>query len=177
MEESDANGGSVFTIQDAQGNGIDLYSVGTGNPVVGSLLSQHDSSLAAVPAIDAAGCNFMATLAYAQMVTGKTLSAAQYLEIWEEAVKNPAVLSADGKVVNPDVLSDIALRKLDRTDIGLSFGWDQGNGTLIGYRMQVPYDNNNSHYTSGDAAQNIVYNPGNTYGKIKKSEGVFVYAK
>jgi hypothetical protein len=167
----------TFTIKDSKANEVEVFTVHAQNPAMNGLLSQHDASLSSVAAISESGCNFMVVLAYAQLVAGKNLTAEQYLQIWNGSIKNENVLLTDGEVKNPDLLSAAALKILEREDIGLTFGWKTKNGTLIGRRIRVPYNENDDHFLLGDASGNALYNPGNTDSNDRTLREVYVYAK
>jgi hypothetical protein len=174
--EDTKKAGNTFTIAGRGGKEIELFSVDYDNPVLKELFPQYDDRLSSIPTIKAAGCNFMATLAYAQLLTGISLTPGQILDVWKEAVKNPEILKSDGELKNPDLLTDIAFRKLGRNDIGLSFGWKTDNGISIGYRIRVPYSDS-GHYITGNSFKEVLYNPGRTTGEISYVVEVFVYAK
>ena len=173
--------GNTFTLKDKDGNDLDilLFMLDRENPALEGLLSQHDPAFASIPAIKKWGCNFLATLAYAQLVTGQNLSAEQQMAVWNEAVKNPKIMDAEGTVVNYDLLANIAIQKLGRNEIGLSFNPSSAGVTssLIGYKIQVPYGNNGYHFLTGDLSKGNYWNPGNTTGKITRADKVYVYAK
>jgi len=173
--------GNTFTMKDSNENEIQLYLADKENHVLGGLLQQTDPAFASIPAISEAGCNFLATIAYAQLVTGKALSSEQIISIWKEAEKNPDILRSGGYVQDQNKLAEMALQKLGRTDIGLNFGGAVNNesSTLIGYRVTVDYNTNNFHHTTGDILKQILWNPDirNTNTEIKFTRSVYVYAK
>jgi len=173
--------GNTFTITDSKGNDILLYSSDKENHVLNELLQQTDPAFASIPVINEAGCNFLATLAYAQLVTGKALSSEQIISIWKEAEKNPDILNPSGFVKNQNKLAEMALQKLGRTDIGLNFGGavNGKTSTLIGYRVTVEYNTQNVHHTTGDISKQILWNPDirNTNTKVNDTRSVYVYAK
>jgi hypothetical protein len=169
---------NTFSVKDSKGNDVEIFAMDARNPALSGLLSQHDDRLKSIPAISDAGCNFMVALGYAQLAAGRNLTATQYLEIWEEAVRSPEILKDDGLLNDPDKLAAIALKTLGRVDIGLSFGWKAAgsNSTLIGYRIQIPYKKD-SHFILSDTSGNILYNPGNTDQGPKTLLEVYVYGK
>ena len=173
--------GNTFTMKDSIENNILLYLLDNENHILGELLQQTDSAFASIPAIKEAGCNFLATLAYAQLVTGKALTAEQTMEIWREAEKNPDILKSGGFVQDQNKLAEMALLKLGRTDIGLNFGGavNGKSSTLIGYRVTVDYNIQNVHHTTGDKSKQILWNPDtrNTNTEIKNTRSIYVYAK
>jgi hypothetical protein len=179
FEAEENRQGNIFIIKDKQGNEITLFELDGDNPALAGLIKQIDEVYKSIPAIKEAGCNFLLTLAYAELVTGQNLTADQRMDIWREAAKNSNILLPDGEVKSQNLLAKITLEKLGRTDIGLSFGWNQSDGTLIGYRIRVPYGTGD-HFITGDVSKGILWNPGNTtyeYGKATHWRDVYVYAK
>jgi hypothetical protein len=110
------------------------------------------------------------------MLVGQILNAKDIMELWREA-EEKGYIEQDGTVVSQDLLAGLALHKLGRTDIGFIFG-DENRGTPIGYRIKVPYTNEDSHFVLGDINKNLIYNPGNTYSEVHLGyRRVSVYAK
>jgi hypothetical protein len=170
-----------FTIDGPEGS-IELFSIDENNPVVKRLLKQTDDAFAENEVLQDKGCVFMTTMAFVQMVTGKTLSSVQILDIWNKAVKDAIIMDSKGFVNNPDSLANLALKMLGRSDIGITFGeteWAKTNATLVGYRIYVPYtgDEGGKHTVAGGLLKSLIYDPGNSYNRNHKYEtGVYVYA-
>ena len=81
--------------------------------------------------------------------------------------------------MNHDSLANLAIQKLGRNEIGISFN-DSTLGvtsSLIGYKIRVPYGEDGCHFLAGDISKGNYWNPGNTTGKITRADGVYVYAK
>ena len=167
-----------YFINDKSGNLIKLYGIDMNNPVLKDLMKQTDPRLSSIPEIGKWGCNFMAVLGYAQMTVGQTLSAEQIISIWNEAVKNPSIMEKESTVANPDLLANMALTQLGRSDIGLTFNWQPPNvvSTAIGVRTVVPFGLK-EHYIARDLFGNTIYNSGNTDGISTKEATVYVHAK
>jgi len=166
-----------YFINDKSGNLIKLYGIDMYNPVLKDLMKQTDERLSSIPEIGKWGCNFMAVLGYAQMTVGQTLSDEQIISIWNEAVKNPSIMDKESTVANPDLLANMALTQLGRSDIGLTFNWQPPNvvSTAIGVRTVVPFGLK-EHYIARDLFGNTIYNSGNTDGISTKEATVYVHA-
>jgi len=88
----------------------------------------------------------------------------------------------EGWVKNRDALANLALQKLGITNFGVSVG-DKTikNTSVVGYRVELPYGVNSSHFVLTGTDKSLVYNPGHTYtsdqSKWKKIVEVFVYGK
>jgi hypothetical protein len=173
--------GNTFTIKNSNGEEFNLFNLDLENPALDGLLSQHDPAFASIPAIKNDGCNFLAILAFVQLVTGTNLTAEQQMDIWNDAVKKPStIMNSEGFVYSRSLLADLALDKLGITNIGLSFDNPKSNveSTLIGYRLQVPYGKNGTHFIITNLSQQLLWNPGNTTNdKNKIFIGVYVYAR
>jgi hypothetical protein len=167
-----------YFINDKSGNLIKLYGIDMNNPVLKDLMKQTDERLSSIPEIGKWGCYFMSVLGYAQMTVGQPLSAEQIISIWNQAVKNPKILSNKADVRNPDLLAKIALTELGRSDIGLAFGYQPPgvSSTAIGVSTKVPYSTT-GHYIARDLFGNTIYNSGNKDGISTKEATVYVHAK
>jgi hypothetical protein len=151
------------------------YAINVQNPARGRLLSQHDKVFESIANIESSGCNFMVVLGFAQLASGKNLTADEYKVLWAQAITNN-YMGGDGYVSHPDEISDMALRMLGRNDIRLTYGWGSNTGTLIGYRIRVPY-NDEFHFILGDTSGDIVYNPGGTDKGPMTLVGVYVHTR
>jgi hypothetical protein len=177
-EEEPKKVGNKFSINDKNNQTIDLLKVDTDNAVLAQLLQQTDTALSSNSAISPTGCNFMTVLGFTQMITGQTLTSAQILEVFNEALKGDAILYSNAYVNNPDKLSDIALSKLGRTDIGFNYGWNPNGGTLAGYRVKQGDPADSLHFLMGNLNADIIYNPASKVTKpFIENTGVYVYAK
>ncbi|MCL2174626.1 MAG: hypothetical protein FWB73_01145 [Treponema sp.] len=170
--------GNIFTINDSSGEIISLLKIDADNPVLAVLIKQYDAAFASIPAIEQAGCNFLLTLAYAQLVTGQILTAEQQMEIWNMAKKDPDILQSNGYVGNQDKIAAMALDVLGRNDIRLAFGGpvEGVESTLIGYRLKTPYQNT-GHFLVGDIFGNLVWDPYTTDKTTEINRSVYVYPR
>ncbi len=168
-----------YFINDKSGNLIKLYAIDKYNPVLKDLMKQTDERLSSIPDIGKWGCYFMSVLGYAQMTVGKTLTAEQIISIYNKAAKDPNVLGKEADVVNPDIIANMALSELGRSDIGLAFGWMPGGAaknTAIGVSTRVPYPKT-GHYLARDLFGNTIYNSGQKDGIAEREDTVYVHAK
>jgi hypothetical protein len=170
--------GNINSIQE-NGNDVLFYMPDNENSVIAGLRGQKDPAFKYIPNLQKWGCNFLSTLAYVQMVVGKNLTTNQIMDIWAEAVKNPNILHEDGYVENPNLLSTMALEKLGRTDIGLSFGEKKQdtNSILIGYKIVVPYGKDGKHFITGDLSKKAIWNSVNLTGNHIDYREVYVYTR
>ncbi len=177
---------SLVSVKNELGHEVFLHAIDENNPILPELKKQDDPAYASIPAIKKSGCNFLGSIAYPQMAVGQVLQDQQVLGIFNTAkelddpfMPSRKVLTPEGVVNNPDVLTKLVLVKLGRADIAFSFGSiPRGitNYELVGYRLEVPYKDG-SHFIAGGLKKTPVYNSGNTWEKkLNDSVGVFTYA-
>jgi hypothetical protein len=176
LEKMTYNREHTTTVYNGRSQPKTLWNIDGDNKIADQLLKQKDSSLEQIENLASDGCNFMVILGYAQMVTKSILDPAQIKTIWDTAIADK-IMAVDGTVIERGVLATLALNKLGKSDIGLSFGDTVKGSSLIGYRIQVPYGTG-SHFLLGDRAKLPIYNSGNTYNDIHTSDmAVWAYAK
>jgi len=170
------NDKATFEIVGNDGIPLTLNSINTDNPIISQLIKQNDVAFNDIPEIAEGGCNFRVVQAYCEMLAGKALTTDQIKQLWK-ATAGTSIMDSDGYVRDPDGLADKTLSALGRTDFGLTFGGDwRKNGTLIGYRIGMPYKSE-YHYALGDIYKSLVFNPGSTNTTADNWRNVYVYPK
>jgi hypothetical protein len=162
-----------MTVSDAYGKTSSFFMPNADSPIISQLFNQHDFK--DIPAIDTDGCNFLDTLALAQLVTGQSLSRDEVKNIFK--TMNREILAPDGTVNDPEALADAVLRKLGRADLGLGFGSANSRGGIqVGSINRMPYLDH-YHFTVGGINGQTIYNPGYTNNRIRARMPVYVYKK
>jgi len=180
LEKMNYNYLHTTTVQDPKKHPITLWKADSVNKAAGTIPKQKDEAFKENSVIGKSGCNFMDIIALPQFLTQTLLSNDKILEIWDKSIQ-AGVMEDNGYVSNPDKISDLALEALERTDIGLSYGYNYGGrGALAGYRVKVPYNKNGEewHFVLGGLDKKTIYNPGNTDNADKRIyTDIYVYGK
>ena len=148
------------------------------------LIKQTDPELNSI--INKYGCNFMATIAFPQLLTGTVLTASEIQTIWNESTNTkiawwktgellPYVDSKDSYVRQPDYVAKLTAQKLGYSNLSFQFGGSSSN-SKIGYKIKVPYGSS-GHWLLSDPYHRYLYNSANTTGKIVDYNAVYVRSK
>lgn len=188
-----------FEIKNSDGSVTSLYKLTKDNPHLGKLLGQHDfgekynsindSFLNEV--IDSDGCNFMATIAIPQLLTGNILDKEGVIDIWEESTatlimfdegfKN--LVTEDEAIVNDrNKLVKLAMDKLNLDSFYTTYSPLRKNDVYVNNRIGFYKKDANGklypyHFTVGDINGNVIYNPGFGLTDIIKMDKIFVGEK
>ena len=102
---------------------VELFKIDKNNPFLDDVLKQGDPAFSDLQYMQPSGCNFMASMAYPQLLTGKIFSANQIKSLWKEAGKDSSILNitndinlGQGNVRDPDKLTDFAWKELGKTN-------------------------------------------------------------
>jgi hypothetical protein len=170
MDKVNYNNEHTTTIFNQNNQPITLWNIDEANDVKDLLLKQYNDAFKYPPENEyydlyKYGCNFMTAVGLSQMMLREILSVDQVKELWDTS-KNLGYMRSDGYVWNKDSIAELALNRLGRNDIKVSFNTSETktNGTLMAHRIEVPY-NTGSHFLLGDISTPArpIYNPGNTY--------------
>ncbi|MCL2835042.1 MAG: hypothetical protein FWD78_17880, partial [Treponema sp.] len=180
LEKIAYNAVHTTTVFDNRNRPVTLFNIEEGNSTAKELLKQYSPSLSGVENMAKSGCNFMDIISVPQLLMRQTLDAQQVTEIWNMAIaKN--ILQADGYVLDRNAIANLALQKLDISNIGINLTKTQTkNSSLVGYRVEVPYGDG-GHFVLTGIDKSLVYNPGRTpigeQNKWKSILEVAVYAR
>jgi len=162
---------------------VSLHNIDTANNIAGTLPGQHSGLIGNIPYMSAAGCNFMNIISVPQILSKKTLTEHQVMEIWNTAVKT-GIIDMNGLVKNREALSNLALQRLGINNFGITYGniaSSIANSVLVGFRLEIPYGNNSQHFVLVGTDNLLVYNPGYTYtddqSKWRARLGIYAYGK
>ena len=176
-----------FTVYGSDDIGTEFFKLNENNPFLDDILKQTDSSFNDLQYMQPSGCNFMASMAYPQLLTGKVFSANQIKSLWKEAGKDSSILNitndinlGQGNVRDPDKLTDFAWKELGKTNsrynnFALSFG-DYTRYNVATYslpdKLKLKYS-----YTGHFVLGEILYNSGTTTDFILRRDLVKLYAR
>ena len=176
-----------FTVYGSDDIGTEFFKLNENNPFLDDILKQTDSSFNDLQYMQPSGCNFMASMAYPQLLTGKIFSANQIKSLWKEAGKDSSILNitndinlGQGNVRDPDKLTDFAWKELGKTNsrynnFALSFG-DYTRYNVATYslpdKLKLKYS-----YTGHFVLGEILYNSGTTTDFILRRDLVKLYAR
>ncbi|MBC6719662.1 S-layer family protein [Treponema sp. Marseille-Q4130] len=176
-----------FTVYGSDDIGTEFFKLNENNPFLDDILKQTDSSFNDLQYMQPSGCNFMASMAYPQLLTGKIFSANQIKSLWKEAGKDSLILNitndinlGQGNVRDPDKLTDFAWKELGKTNsrynnFALSFG-DYTRYNVATYslpdKLKLKYS-----YTGHFVLGEILYNSGTTTDFILRRDLVKLYAR
>lgn len=171
----------TWSIYNKEGIATELFKIDENNSFLDDLVKQTDSGLNST--INKYGCNFMATTAFPQLLTGNILDTKEIQTIWNESIKQKYtnqnsevknwIDSADSNVNNPDKVADYTLQKLGFPNFELRYGWSGNNFELIGNKVKLPYSNT-GHWLLSDQYFRYLYNPANTTGINKDYNSVYL---
>ena len=167
---------------DKEGVAAELFKLTEDNPFLDNLLKQGDSVFDNLEYMQKYGCNFMATIAYPQLLTGNVLDEKQITEIWNEAGKDNSIFNitsdekiGEGTVHNPNLLAGKVYDYLDKSNLASVFG-GEGSSNMIGVKLKLKYGENSCHFVTGSSAGSILYNPGWTVSDILRKDNVYLFA-
>ena len=150
------------TIYDKRGRPVSLHNIDEANLAQSELLRQTSPSLGGIDNMALSGCNFMVIISVPQLLTRQVLDAQQVTEIWNTAITNE-IMKANGYVNNREALANLALQTLGITNFGIHLdGTTRKNASVVGYRVQVPY-NNTGHFVLTGKNMSLIYNPARTF--------------
>ena len=171
-----------FTVYDEDGVATELFKLTEDNPFLDDLLKQGDSVFDNLEYMQKYGCNFMATIAYPQLLTGNVLNEKQITEIWNEAGKDNSIFNitsdekiGEGTVHNPNLLAGKVYDYLDKSNLTSVFG-GEGSSNMIGVKLKLKYGENSCHFVTGSSTGSILYNPGWTVSDILRKDNVYLFA-
>jgi hypothetical protein len=156
----------ITTVDFSDKTSENLLKITQNNPYVSMLLNQNDPifKIENTPLYNKdlywSGCNFMATIAIPQLLTGNIFDAQTATNIWNWAVSNK-VIESSASVNDPASLATYALQSvIGEKNMRLEFSRDSisspsANSMFIAIREQ--YDP--SHFVLGGINQSMVYNP------------------
>ena len=151
------NAAHTTTIYNSDNKPVTLFNIDTENKT--ALLRQTDDPLSTIHNLYWYGCYFMDIIAVPQLLTKQAFDSQQIMEIWNLAIEKD-IMKYGGEVKSNDGLTNLALQKLGITDFGIDFGkTSKENASLIGYRLQVPYNSTNVHFVLTGVNKSLVYNP------------------
>ena len=159
----------------------------------GKLRSSAEDENYIVEAIDKYGCNFMATIGVAELLTGYIFNKNDVYDIWEETgellINNPfknekekivyVVDRNDSTVYDRNELLRLALKKINDNSFSISYNKFNTNDILTNTRIGF-YKKDSSgkyyiyHYAVGDKDGNVVANPGFSISPMKKTDNMFI---
>ena len=171
----------TWTIYDSNGVASQLYKIDENNPFLDDLLKQTDSGLNSI--INKFGCNFMAIIAFPQLLTGNILTASEIQSIWDESTKQSFINqygktkywidAIDSNVNNPDRVANYTFNSIGYNNYEMRYGWSGKNFELVGNKVNVPYSSS-GHWLLSDSYLKYLYNPANTTGKVQKYNSVYL---
>ncbi|QTQ10859.1 hypothetical protein HRI96_00810 [Treponema parvum] len=174
----------MWTIYDKNGIGTDLFKLDKNNSYLDDLIKQTDQGLNGI--INKYGCNFMATIAFPQLLTGNVLNANEIEKIWQRSgERNGGVNTSDAEVYNPEKLTNIVWSNLEKSNVLLSsgapswtpYGYSSFSQYEIGYKIKLSYKNT-GHFVLGGSTGSILYNPGNWITTDKdRTDTIKLYVK
>ncbi|WP_428770361.1 hypothetical protein V1L52_00625 [Treponema sp. HNW] len=174
-----------FTVYDKNNRGIELFKIDKNNPFLDDVLKQTNPNLNSV--INKSGCNFMATIAFPQLLTGNILNATQIQSIWDSSTTKkikwwktgemlPLVDSDDSYVRQPDYITNMVFERMNINNLKLQFGGNSNN-PIIGYKVKVPFEITKEYWLLSDRYFNYTYNPGSTTDKLLDYNSVYLGTK
>ncbi len=169
------------TITNENGESTKLYKLDKNNPFLDRLVKQTDSGLDET--INNSGCNFMATIAVPQLLTGKILKPAEIQSIWNESTEKTFVNqygetrnwidSIDSNVNNPDKVANYTFKNIGFANFELRYGWSGNNFKKVGCKVKVPYSTT-GHWLLADKDLKYLYNPANTTGSENDNNPIYL---
>lgn len=191
-----------FTVNSSDGSETSLYRITKDNPFLDKLLGQHDFGKLRssaedenyiVEAIDKYGCNFMATIGVAELLSGNIFTKEQTIDLWENSISTiihnidktdfiPLVDPNDATVNDRNMLIELASDKLGLSKIKLNYGIKKENDSLSNTRICFYMKDSKGniypyHFAIGDKDGNVVANPGFSISPMKKTDNMFIGEK
>lgn len=191
-----------FTVNSSDGSETSLYRITKDNPFLDKLLGQHDFGKLRssaedenyiVEAIDKYGCNFMATIGVAELLSGNIFTKEQTIDLWENSISTiihnidktdfiPLVDPNDATVNDRNMLIELASDKLGLSKIKLNYEIKKENDSLSNTRICFYMKDSKGniypyHFAIGDKDGNVVANPGFSISPMKKTDNMFIGEK
>ena len=121
-------------------------------------------------------CDFLVTIAFPQLLTGKNLTQPE-TQLLLMLAQNEGIVHVNGTVNDREKLIEMALTLLERKEIGISIGSaPTDKAVLVGYLLEIA-DKNVHHFVLAGTNKKPLFNPCNVKGKTLSSQEVYVFAK